>query len=310
MEIRHMIWFKVLAETENMTKAAEKLFISQPHLSRCLNELEEELGAKLFDRVGRGIVLNPIGMQFYNDVMTFFHLYEDSKHKIAEMAQRQNHNVSVITNVSTYTPKLLKWVIARYPDLNIQQYSARRRTMIKKLLSDEVDFAICCPPLTEHPDIDTHLVRVEEGVAVYPKGHWFETLEEVPFSEIVKEKVICSPPGYGTRDTVDLCLHKLGLHLQAVIETSDTSTIYEYINEGLGIALAPKSITEFVYGPEKRYVKISEEPKAEIAISWRKGHYMTDAAQRFIKETIHFFDEMDSAMIDYSKKYIGFQTIE
>ncbi len=55
MEIRYLIWFKKLAETENMTRAAEELFISQPHLSKCINEMESELGVKLFDRVGRGI---------------------------------------------------------------------------------------------------------------------------------------------------------------------------------------------------------------------------------------------------------------
>ncbi len=55
METRYLIWFKKLAETENMTRAAEELFISQPHLSKCINERESELGVKLFDRVGRGI---------------------------------------------------------------------------------------------------------------------------------------------------------------------------------------------------------------------------------------------------------------
>lgn len=81
IELRHLLYFKRVAETEHLTKAANDLFISQSHLSHVIIELEENLGVQLFDRIGRGIKLNPCGREFYHDVVKLIYEYDDAKKK-------------------------------------------------------------------------------------------------------------------------------------------------------------------------------------------------------------------------------------
>lgn len=183
MELRHLLYFKRVAELEHLTKAANDLYITQSHLSHVIIELETELGVKLFDRVGRGIQLNPCGKEFYHDIVRLFYEYEDAKKKIQETYKRQSTQVTIVTNVSTYMPGLLKKNKVDSPDLNIQQYSAKRRRIIRMLLDGDADFAICCPLLTEEPELESILLHMEQGVLVYPSDHWLKDRKSVGFFE-------------------------------------------------------------------------------------------------------------------------------
>lgn len=191
MELRHLWYFKRVAELEHLTKAANDLFVSQSHLSHVIIELESELGVQLFDRVGRGIQLNPCGREFYHDVVKLFNGFEDARRKIQEIYKRQATQLTIVTNVSTYMPGLLKANKNDSPNLNIQQYSAKRRKIIRMMLDGDADFAICCPMLTEEPDLETLLIHTENGVIIYPKDHWLKERTSVSLLELKNENFKC-----------------------------------------------------------------------------------------------------------------------
>ena len=168
MEFRHLICFKRVAELEHMTRAADELYMSQSHLSHVISELEDELGVKLFDREGRGIRLNPCGREFYNDVSELFTQYDDACRRVRASYLRQTTQLTLVTNVSTYMPGLIKATQKAMPAVGVQQYSAPRRRVVRMLLAGEADYAICCPIITDEPDLESTLLRVEHGVIIYP----------------------------------------------------------------------------------------------------------------------------------------------
>jgi len=73
MKLKHLEYFMSVAENHNFSKAAEKLFVSQPNISKYIQELERELGVKLFDRYPRKVVLNRYGRYFYKEVKKILH---------------------------------------------------------------------------------------------------------------------------------------------------------------------------------------------------------------------------------------------
>ncbi len=296
MELRHLQYFKRVAEVEHLTKAANDLFISQSHLSHVMTELENELGVKLFDRVGRGIQLNPCGREFYNDVVKLFYEFDDAKKKAREIYKRQLTQLTIVTNVSTYIPGLLKRNKQDSPSLNIQQYSAKRRRIIRMLLDGYADFAVCCPILTEEPDLESILLHMERGVIVYPSDHWLKERKSVAFAELKDENFISVGVGYGTRDMQDVYFKEAGINVNSSVETTDTSTIYNFVKDGLGIALAPLTMTKLNTDFHDQFAEIDEAPLATIGLTWRKDHYLSEAGKAFIETTKNFFDELSIYM--------------
>lgn len=289
MELRHLQYFKRVAELEHLTKAASELYITQSHLSHVIIELETELGVKLFDRVGRGVRLNPCGREFYRDVVRLFYEFEDAKKKAQDSYKRQSTQITTVTNVSTYIPGLLKKNKQDSPTLNIQQYSAKRRKIIRMLMNGDVDFAICCPILTEEPELESILLHMEKGVVIYPENHWLEERESVCFAQIKDENFISVGVGFGTRDMQDAYFKEAGILVNSSVETTDTSSIYYFVKAGLGIALAPKTMTLLNTDFKNHYVEIDEGPLASIGLTWRKDHYLSDAGKAFMETTKNYF---------------------
>lgn len=291
MEIRHLLFFKKVAETQHLTRAANELFVSQSHLSHVIIELENELGVALFDRVGRGIQLNPYGREFYNRVLKLAYDLEDAKKEVVNMYNRQSIHLTLVTNVSTYMPLLLKTNKVYSPNLNIHQHSEKRRKIIRMLLDGEADFAITCPPIIEEPDLETIHLRDEQGVVIYPDGHWLQSRTSVSLKELNGERFISVTPGYGLRDVQDVLFRENGLLAVNSVETSETMSIYAFVKEGLGIALVPKFMTTHHDYFSKQFVEIDEHPIGSIGLTWRKGHYKNEAYSVFYDNTVAFFKQ-------------------
>lgn len=302
MEAKHLVFFKRTAELENMTKAAENLMVSQPFLSRSIAELESELGVKLFDHVGRGIVLNPCGEAFYKRVVNIFNEVEDAKKEVRDIDFVQQSHIRVVTNVSLYMPGLFKMIAESNADLEIFQQSAKRRSIVRMLKNGQTDYAICCPPLEEDIDLETVILCFEPGVIIFPEGHWLKDYDEITFSEIENETFISVAKGYGTRDAVEIYFEQLGMNPKIAIETGDTSSVFKYVEQGLGIAAVPFSMVLKEPAFKSNYVRIPGEVGSCLSLSWRKNQYKNNTSRMFIAKTKDYFDLLTQFRLESEKK--------
>ncbi|NLV86800.1 MAG: LysR family transcriptional regulator [Clostridiales bacterium] len=292
MELKHLTCFKRVAELEHLTRAANELYMSQSRLSHVIAELEAELGVKLFDREGRGIKLNPCGKAFYRDVVNIMYQIEDSAMRVRELDRRQSIQLTIATNVSTYMAGLLHAAQEASTGLVIRQYSADRRKITRMLIDGDIDYALCCPILTEERDLTSSLLYKEKGVVIYPPNHWLKDHKTVSFHEIKNERFINVGVGYGIRDVQDAYFSQLGIFPDIVIETTDTSSIFNYVQEGLGIAIAPRSMTLRHPLFSKRYAEITEETIATIGLTWRNNHYITESRRVFFDAANIYFSNL------------------
>jgi len=289
MDAKHLTFFKRTAELENMTKAADELMVSQPFLSRVIAELEKELGVELFDRIGRGIMLNSYGKVFYRRATNIFNEVEDAKKEIQDVQNSQQTLLTIVTNVSLYMPGLLKTIAQSHHSLKTRQLSAKKNNILKMLMNGEVDFAICCPPLEDNDEFITVPLRFEPGVIIYPEGHWLSDYSEISFQQIADETFIGVVKGYGTREPLDLFFQELGLTSKISIETNDTSSVFRYVSNGLGIALMPLSqvLREPIF--KDNYVSLSNKAGADIALTWRRNQYISESRRLFIEKSKEYF---------------------
>lgn len=300
METKQLLFFKRVAELEHMTRAAEELLVSQPHLSRTISELENELGVQLFDHVGRGIVLNDCGRAFYKRVVTVFNEIEDAKKELLDIQKTQRTQLKIATNVSLYVPGLMQLLKTSNPDLKIVQISAQRRHILRMLQSGSIDFAICCPPLEETDELKTVHLRFEPGVVIYPEGHWLSGRTRARLAELLNEEHVSGTKGYGARDAVDEFLAVNGYEpLDVSIETGETSTVFRYVEKGLGIAIMPLAMVLQEGSFKNRYAMLEGGAGGNIALTWRSGKYISNLDRLFIEKTQEYFARLESFVEEY-----------
>lgn len=294
MTTKQLVFFKRTAELENMTQAAEDLLVSQPFLSRQITGLETEIGVKLFDHVGRRIVLNSCGKAFYRRVVNIFNEADDAVREARDIFNAQITKLTIVTNVSLYMPSLLKMLADSDQELVISQYSNRRSKIEKLIHTGEVDFAICCPPLEPSRDLETIDLRYEPGVIIYPSGHWLENVDEVDIGDIKNETFISVSRGFGTRDVIDAYMQKENLSPKILIETTDTSSVFKYVEKGIGIAFVAYSqvLTEPRF--RNNYTRIKGDIGGKVALTWKRSRYISEAGKLFIEKSKTFFDSLET----------------
>lgn len=299
MELKQLQLFKKTAELEHVTKAAADLSVSQPYLSKTISELEAELGSCLFDHQGRSIVLNPCGKAFYRRAINILNEIEDAKKEIQNISLLQENQLTIVTNISQFMPGLIEMVSSCNSDLKIRQLSAKRSEIIRMIINGEADFAVCSPPIENNPDINTINIRYEQGVIIYPEGHWLKDYKYVSFEKVKDETFISVSQGYAARDILDSYFARLGLKQKIQIETADTASVFRYVEKGLGIAAVPLSIVlQEEESFKNRFSIIENQAGGDIALSWRNNRYVSEAGLLFIEKTKEYFRNLESLIIN------------
>ncbi|WP_300596395.1 LysR family transcriptional regulator [Niabella sp.] len=240
MEIRHLLYFQMLAKELHFGKAAEKLFISQPPLSRQIRELETELGLLLFERNNKRVALTEAGRYFLSESTTLLQQLEKAKLKA-----RQIHESLAGTFRLGYissTPRsvlagILKTVKEQYPFLRVNLYEAATQRQRAALESGTLDLGIMrAPVLTQQ--LEQRLLLTEYFCLAKPKG------QKIRLRELATQPFV----SFNQDDAPDYhqqfihCCHQLGFEPQVVHACNNMPSILELVAGGMGVAIVPQSV--------------------------------------------------------------------
>ena len=244
MELKDIRYFCVTAELEHVSRAAQKLGVSQPYLSRQIGIIESEIGANLFDKVGRDIRLSPVGDVFYRQSKRILAEVDNLYTEIDYTMKRNDQAISLHSNTEAYTPDLIVNFQRKKASYGLKFSYSPRDDMIKALISGETNFALCCPPIPEDEkhSIKTEIVLDETACILLPPGHKFLGRNSVSYKELDNEPLVTSTKGGAMRTYVDINFEKEGVHPKIVCETSTTSLIIRAVQSGLGYAFMTHNI--------------------------------------------------------------------
>jgi len=171
MELRHIRYFLTVAEEMNFTRAAQRLNIAQPPLSRQIRDLEEELGAKLFERTPHSLHLTEEGILFKQYAARILELENRSKEDIREMSSGITGRIFIDT-VEGYGPRLVAGWIAgfrkEYPNVTFDIWTGTTDEIINRLHKGLCDLAVVMEPFSD-PGSEALKVYSEPWAAVIPK---------------------------------------------------------------------------------------------------------------------------------------------
>ena len=242
MEIRDIRFFCMTAEMEHVTKAAEKLGVAQPFLTKIIGQLEKEIGVPLFDNVGRKIKLNQYGEVFYGHAKKILVEMDNLRDDMDSMLENNSRKIRVMTNAESLYPDFTVAFQKAHPDVLLSIIYATREEMLEALRTGAADFAVSSPPLPPEKGISSDVVFEEHAVALLPPGHPMLGKRRLRFEDMVGTDLITTLPGSALRLSLDPYMESIGYHPNIVCESNDYAIIIKYVMSGMGFAIIPRSL--------------------------------------------------------------------
>ena len=274
MELRHLRYFVAVAEEENVSRAALKLHVSQPGISRQVRDLEDEIGFPLFERSAKSVRLTAAGKIFLNESKAVLQHAADAVNKArAGIATPAEINVGYAPSGTVeILPRALRAFLEQFPGVRVNLQDLSVEEMLPQLLQKKLDLALTVPPRKLPRELDMkQLESYEVCVSVSPK-HPLAKSKFVGLAEMALEPIVV----YSRKDYPDY--HKqleqmfatIGRKPRIASEHDGITSLIAAVEAGRGFALVPSCVSGMV-GPRLKLLPVRPAlPPTSIAALWRK----------------------------------------
>ena len=279
MELYQMRYFKAVADCGSMTKAAERLHVSQPALSKAIKALEEEMGTLLFDRVGRSIVLNEDGHVVHRAVTYAIDSVDAVPQALSSFTRTRAQMVNLYNPVPMGDDaSIIASFHKEHPDIRVR--SAMTRT--QAFDADQSDLTFFSSP-SVHEGPNYLLLGVEPFVLSLPKDHPLADREEVDLKELCDESLVTVAP-CRVRSMIDKLFERKGLKPAIAVEVQLCLIVNDLVASGVGYGVAP-AVTWFTSAHRAKVsaVRIRDcDMKRYIYLKWPENSVLSESTRLFI----------------------------
>ncbi|MGN0141763.1 MAG: LysR family transcriptional regulator [Roseburia sp.] len=286
MEKLQLEYFLSVAETLNISKSAEKLFISQSSLSQTIRRLEKEIGYPLFDRNGKHICLNENGQVFLECVNRMKEIFENALEEIAEQNNIKNNQVTInMQCASHFLPQLMLYLSQKMPD-TIFQISQQNYAAAK---SDDADLRIAATPEPLNTDYASLLLKENILLAV-PQNHVLFQKPTITISDLVRENFISLNPAWSLEQLIRTECQKKNFSPKVMIQVDNPDILRRLLVEKLGLAFVPEVTwgTSFSNGEFVLRSVSDFSVKRYVSVVWNEG-FIRENVKECISHIRNFF---------------------
>ena len=274
LDLHHLRCVIVLSEELHFGKAAERLFMTQPPLSRLVQQLETELGTKLFNRTKRRVEITEAGTTLVNEGRHILGRFENVVRLMAKVNAGETGHIGIgfvsSADVVILT-EILKSFTRDYPSVDVELLSMSSSEQVKAFLSGRIQVGLVRLPVTD-PRLTLELVKRERLIVAMPAHHRLAGLKQLPLRALKNETLILFPrtsnPGY--YDFIIKACRGAGFNPDIVREADNLYTGLALVAAGRGISLIPACVRKVgwggvVYADLRRPVVRSELAMAYLA---------------------------------------------
>ncbi|HWW42812.1 MULTISPECIES: LysR family transcriptional regulator [Pedobacter] len=273
IELRHLKYFQVLAQELKFRVAAEKLFISQPGLTRQIQQMEEIFNVTLFDRTKRKVELTAAGLYLKGEVDFMFNHLETVKRQLENIGQGKEAELRIGflgSAAQKVLPELLLKLNASYPGIQTTLEEMSNKLQVELLEKDKLDLGFVRLPRV--PDgMSKHLVFTDSFSVVLPKNYPLDKESFKNVRQLSNEPFIFfssddSPFYYEL--IMSICEDQ-GFRPKVFHKSVHALTIFKLVEEGLGVAIVPSSL-KYGYDLEVKFIEIENiGQRTELFAIWK-----------------------------------------
>ncbi|RAU95529.1 LysR family transcriptional regulator [Paenibacillus sp. YN15] len=289
MELRQLQYALQIAAEKNFSRAAEKLHIAQPSLSQQLSKLEKELGVLLFQRNTNSVELTHAGYAFMEKAQMILDMVGQLEREMEDISDMKKGRLNVgslpITG-SHVLPRVLPLFHSRFPGIEIHLIEDTTNVLENLTAAGRTDISLLTLPVMDS-NLSWEPLLDEEILLAVPPSHPLAKkageLAVVGIRQLRDEAFIVLKRGQGFRQiALELCRSN-GFEPRIVFESSNIETVQSLVAAGMGIAFVPSMIA-LGHGSSFRpaYLQLKERPYRTLVAAYRKGRYISKAAEAFM----------------------------
>lgn len=276
IEIRQLRYFCMLAETLNFRRAAARLNLSQPPLSRQIAVLEKDLGVRLFERSTRAVTLTGAGQRLYTDAKAIIASLEQAAKNAAAAGRGEEGALSVgFTSCAAYSvvPMIARGYSAAFPKVTFKIRELLSNDLSNELLAGKIDAAIMFPPKS-HIGLNTRTIYKEPLCVAVVVGHPLVAAKHVRMEDLAAEPFIIPPRDAAPAfyDTIIASCRNAGFEPMIRLQAHLQQTIINLVAEGVGIALVPQSMTK-MHLTGVAFRALVRAPRVHQVLAWTNSNH-------------------------------------
>ena len=296
MELRHLRYFIAVAEALSFTKAAGKLRLAQPSLTRQVRNLEDELGVRLLDRSNNRVVLTEQGRRFLLDAKKVLELCAESVTAVQEMGtgETSHLNIGYVANIHYgLLPATLGAFRKLSPRVALNLFDMTGTEQFAALDTRQIDLGfVGLPPAVSDHDLHSECVVHDPILVALPQLHPLAKRSKLKLSDLATQFFICmsDKANPGECAWVSTTCRRAGFTARVLQEAADGLSVIRFVKDGLGVALMPEQITRL---PHEGTVfrPLTPPLRRESAIAWR-----ADNLSKPLKDYIQIVKDISRSM--------------
>ncbi|KRL27089.1 LysR substrate binding domain protein [Limosilactobacillus frumenti DSM 13145] len=285
METRVLKYFLTVARTNNITKAARKLHITQPTLSRQIMDLEQELGVTLFDRQNRHLQLTKQGALFQQKAMLLLSLLDQTKQELQQSGHDLVGTVNlgcVVSNASSYIMKKVAAFQERYPDVQFNIYDGNGDLLKQRLDTGLENLVVLIQPI-EAAKYNYVIMPIKERWGVFMRRDLpFANKKHITKTDLYQVPLIL-PVRNIVRDDVSEVLGLDQRKLTVKATNNLPNNALELLRTGKYYGIGIQGVNQFYNDPQIKFVPFAPAKETGHVIAWRKNIPLSPAATRFLQ---------------------------
>ncbi len=284
MELRQLHYFLAIAEERHFTRAATRLFVSQPNLSQQIRQLEDELGAPLFDRSGRQVLLTAAGELFARHAQRVVRELEDAQRAIIELEglQRGALALGVVQTVNSYLlPDVVTTFAASYPGIALRIEERAAGEVERAVGAGALQLGIGFLPASS-ADVEGEALFDEELMLIVPASHDWARRAQLAVRELDDVPMALLGPDFCTRRLWDEAAAHAGIRPQVSLEMNTIANILAAVRQTASVTVLPVQALLALGADGLVAVPLhTPTPRRTVGLLYRRGGYRCSATRAF-----------------------------
>lgn len=284
MTLRHMRIFQKIYETQSVTRAAEALHMTQPAVTRALQELEKYYGLRLFERLNRRLTVTEAGRRMYDYALHLTETFDTMEKSLRDWERQGVLRVGASVSLGcSLLPQLARTFQEEHPGVEVRVRIANGELLRRDLLENRLDLALL---EGEENGADLMLTPFAAGemALIVPPGHPLARAGGATLAQAAAYPLLLRETGSATRRFLDQLLMSRGLAVQPVWESASTQALLSAVREGLGITLVPWALARqtVLRGEAERCPVTDAELIRRRYVAWLPSKYVTGTMRTFV----------------------------
>lgn len=284
MDVRALRYFTEVVRQQSFTRAAQKLFVTQPTISKMLRQLEEELGCTLLLRDGRRLHLTDSGEAVYQRGLAILQEFHQLEAEIGDINQLKTGELrlGIPPMVGMQIAGSISAFRRRYPGVKLKIAEFGGLTVQQAVLAGSLDIALTALPVDAGLPLNTLPLMHHPLCVLLPRHSEWLDRQQMSLTELAQHPLLIFNEEFSLNRQLMQAFQRLSLTPTVAVRSGQWDFLAAMVQAGMGLAILPEPICQRLDKQSLLWLPLESELKWSLGLIWREGSYLSRSAQAWI----------------------------